>query len=165
MSYHDELDDFHAEVLAELYRRHIKGKESALALADSQEIRSFLRNTTIRFDAEDLPLSSFLRRVRTNSRVSLQDFACLLSLSVELLQQLEANYSVPWIVAPPSMADVACLFRLHMTTLQTLTQNSFDVAYFSGHMTDRESAGQSMVAWLAQVRSELERRQANDLLD
>jgi transcriptional regulator with XRE-family HTH domain len=165
VSYHDELDDFQIKILAELHRRHIKGKKRALALADSQKLRSFLDNEKVRLDAEDLPLSSFLRRVRTNSGVSLQDFASLLDLPVELLEQLETNFSLPWAVAPSSMADIVCLFRLHMTTLQTLTQNSCDVAYFSGHMTDRESAGQSMASWLAQVRSELERRQANDLLD
>jgi hypothetical protein len=103
--------------------------------------------------------------MRLDSGISLEDFASTLALPVELLEQLETNFSVPWTVAPPSMADVACLFRFHITTLQTLTQNSLDVAYFSGHMTDRESSRQAMSSWLGEVRAELERREVIELLD
>jgi hypothetical protein len=85
--------------------------------------------------------------MRLDSGISLEDFASTLVLSVDLLEQLETNFSLPWTVAPSLMADVACLFRFHITTLQTLTQNSFDVAYFSGHITDRESSRQAMSGW------------------
>lgn len=165
MSYHDEIDDVPAKILAELYRRHIKTEKRALVLAEPEKLRLFLQDAAVRHDAQDLPLSSFLRRIRIDSAISLEDFAAILDLSAELLEQLETNYSLPWTVPPSLMADVASLFRLHITALQTLTQNSHDVAYFSGHMADRESAGHSMAAWLAQVRSELERRQTTDLLD
>jgi hypothetical protein len=60
------------------------------------------------------------------------------------------------------MAHIDCLFLLHFTALQTLAQNSSDVAYFSGHMDDRESSNQLMTAWLADVQIGMERRQAQD---
>jgi transcriptional regulator with XRE-family HTH domain len=165
VSYHDELDDLHADILLELYRRHLKSEERALALASPKKLLLFLQTTPVRNDAQNLPLSSFLRRIRLDSGISLEDFASTLALPVELLEQLETNFSVPWTVAPPSMADVACLFRFHITTLQNLTQNSLDVAYFSGHMTDRESSRQAMSSWLGEVRAELERREVIELLD
>ena len=165
MSYHDELDDLHADILLELYRRHLKSEERALALASPRKLLSFLQTTPVRSDAQNLPLSSFLRRMRLDSGIPLEDFASTLALPVDLLEQLETNFSVPWTVAPSLMADVACLFRFHITTLQTLTQNSFDVAYFSGHITDRESSRQAMSSWLGEVRAELERREAIEILD
>jgi len=165
VSYHDELDDLRAEILAELYRRHIKTTPRALALAEPEKLRLFLQDATIRHDAQDLPLSSFLRRVRLDTGISLEDFAGLLELPVELCEQLETNYSVPWSVTPSSMADVASLFRIHVTTLQMLAQNSYDVAYFSGHMVNRVLSNQQMRTWLAEVRQELERRQSRELLD
>ena len=165
MSYRDELDDLHAGILAELYRRHIKTRQRALALAEPEKLLLFLQDATIRHDPQDLPLSSFLRRIRIDTGISLEDFAGLLELPVELLEQLETNYSVPWSVAPSSMADVASLFRIHVTTLRTLAQNSSDVAYFSGHLVNRELANQQMRTWLAEVRQELERRQSRELLD
>jgi transcriptional regulator with XRE-family HTH domain len=97
--------------------------------------------------------------------VTLEDFASALGLSPNLLEQLETNYSIPWSFAPSLMADVACLFRLHVKTLEILTRNSYDIAYFSGHMSDRESATRLMSSWLAEVRLELERREVEDLLD
>jgi len=103
--------------------------------------------------------------MRLDSGIPLEDFASTLALPVDLLEQLETNFSVPWTVAPSLMADVACLFRFRITMLQTLTQNSFDIAYFSGHMTDRESSRQAMSSWLADIRAILEHRQAIELLD
>jgi len=119
----------------------------------------------VRKDAEDLPLSSYLRRVRIDADVSLEDIAAALGLPSNLLGQLEANYSVPWTVPPSLVADVACLFRLHVKAVEALTQNSYQIAYFSGHMSDRELSTQLMSSWLAEVRLELERREAKDLVD
>jgi transcriptional regulator with XRE-family HTH domain len=164
VSYHDELDDVNAEILVELYRRHVKSKERALALSEPRKLLSFLQNTTVKNDAPDLPLSSYLRRVRLQSGIPLEDFAVALDLSVTLLEELEINYSLPWTVTPTLIADVACLFRLHLTMLEGLAQNSLDIAYFSGNLKDRETAKQSMATWLGEVRLELERRQLKDLL-
>ena len=164
MSYHDELDDGNAEILVELYRHHVKSKQRALALNEPQKLLSFLQNTTVRNEALDLPLSSFLRRVRLQSGITLEDFAVALDLSVTFLEELEINYALPWTVAPTLMADVACLFRLHLTMLETLTQNSLDIAYFSGNLEDCETARQSMANWLGEVRLELERRKLSKLL-
>lgn len=119
----------------------------------------------MRKDDEDLPLSSYLRRFRTYDRVAIEDVASLLGVPVDLLNQLESNDSMPWNLSPSLVADVACLFRLHVIAVESLTKNSLDIAYFSGRMPNRDSAAALMSTWLSEVRGELQRRGAKDLLD
>lgn len=71
---------------------------------------------------------------------------------------------MPWDQSPSLMADLACLFRLHIQAIEALTRNSYDLARFSGELQGNDLASAQMSTWLLEVRSELQRRQANDLL-
>jgi len=71
---------------------------------------------------------------------------------------------MPWDQGASLMADVACLFGLHIQAIEALTQNSYYLARFSGMLLDKELAWAQMSTWLLGVRSELERRNAVHLL-
>lgn len=101
---------------------------------------------------------------RTGQQLALKDIAAVLDIPVRNLEKLESNTEKPWDQSASLMADVACLFRLHIQAIDTLTRNSYDLARFSGELEDRELARTQMSKWLAEVRSELRRREAEDLL-
>ena len=55
MSYHDELDDLHADILLELYRRHLKSDERALMIRHYLE--EVARSGQMDFFSESGPIS------------------------------------------------------------------------------------------------------------
>ena len=164
MSYQNELDDLNNDILAELYLRHLSNNGLSPRFTSPLELLLFLKNSPVRRDAENLTLSAYLRRLRTDAGIGLDDFASALNLPPEVLAQIESNDSVPWSLSPSLMAEVACLFRLHIQAIAALTENSYNIAYFSGRISDRDSATELMSTWLSEVRSDLQQRGANDLV-
>jgi hypothetical protein len=83
----------------------------------------------------------------------------------EALEQLELNESMPWTQPPLVIAIVAYAFRLHFNAVENLTRNSFTIASVSGRISDSAATTSQISSWLAEVRSNLEIRGANDLVD
>jgi hypothetical protein len=101
---------------------------------------------------------------RRGHDLALIDIAAILEVPINRLEKLESNADMPWNQSASLMADVACLFRLHIQAIDALTQNSYDLARFSGELPDKELANTQMSTWLSEVRAELVRRKADDLL-
>jgi ribosome-binding protein aMBF1 (putative translation factor) len=106
-----------------------------------------------------------VRKVRIYAEASVEVLAAALNLTQDILKQLESNETVPWILPASAMAEVAEVFRLHMNAVEALTKNSHTVARRSGALPDPNAARQVMSSWLKEVRSELQRRGANDLVE
>lgn len=102
--------------------------------------------------------------LRTEHDLALRDIAAILVVPIDRLERLESNTDMPWNQPASLMADIACLFRLHLQAIAALTRNSYELARFSGKLENKELAGAQMSTWLSDVRSELERRKADELL-
>lgn len=102
--------------------------------------------------------------LRTEHDLALRDIAAILVVPIDTLEKLESNTDMPWTLPASLMANIACLFRLHIQAIEALTRNSYDLARFSGKLENKELANVQMSTWLSEVRSELQRREAEDLL-
>ena len=123
-----------------------------------------LQASLILKEDKDFTLSSYLRTFRTGHQLAARDVAAVLGVPVNRLKKLESSLAMPWDQSPSLMADLACLFRLHIQAIEALTRNSYDLARFSGELQGNDLASAQMSTWLLELRSELQRRQANDLL-
>lgn len=84
---------------------------------------------------------------------------------VSLLEEIESINSLPWSVAPSVMADLAILFRLHIAAIEELSDNSYQIALFSEQLSINDDADVlKLKHWLSEVRRELRRRGATELL-
>jgi hypothetical protein len=165
VSYQQESDDLDAEILAELYLRHIARENKEPGFVDATRLLRFLRSAPLPpRNIQDLPLSSYLRLLRNDHGVLLGDMAAALKLPTDQLEKLESNTSVPWDVPASTVACVVCFYRLTTRSLESLSRNSCNMAVLSGRVSDRKKASQSLSEWLSQVRSELRERGAKDLI-
>jgi transcriptional regulator with XRE-family HTH domain len=165
VNYHDEEIEIDAQIRAELHRLKEASNIPAGTSPNPAELRTIFQNSTVQKVVRKLPLSSYFRKIRTYAEATVEDFAAALNVSPDLIRKLETNESEPWNLPAQAVAEVASGLRLHLTALETLTQNSHTVARLSKTLSDPQSAPQLMVAWLHQVRSELQRRGATSLLE
>lgn len=163
MNYHDEEID--AQIRAELHRLKEASNIPAGTSPNPTELRAIFQNSTVQKVVRKLPLSSYLRKIRTYAEATVEDFAAALNVSPEVVRKLETNESEPWNVPAHQMAQIAGGLRLPLTALETLTRNSHTVARLSRTLSDPQSAPQLMASWLGAVRADLERRGATDLLE
>ena len=110
-------------------------------------------------------MSSYLRKMRTYLEVSAETFAASLDVPPSVIVQLEKNGSEPWLVPAVVMAGIVQIIRLHILALEVLTKNSHTIARLSTPLFDSDAASASMTRWLNEVRSELQRHGATELLD
>ncbi len=164
MNYHDEEIDLDAQIRAELHRLKEASNLPARTSPNPAQLRAIFQNSTVKKVVRKLPLSSYLRKIRTYAEATVEDFAAALNVSPDVIRKLEANESEPWNVPAYQMAQVGRGLRLHLTALETLTRNSYTVARLSRNLSDPKTAQELMATWLGEVRSELERRGATDLL-
>ncbi len=85
-------------------------------------------------------------------------------MSVEQLAEIERTESIPWNLSVNAIAKLACIYRVHIADLETLTRNSFDLALISGHLPDQQAASLQVSKWLSKVRAALKRAGAKDLI-
>jgi transcriptional regulator with XRE-family HTH domain len=164
VSQENELSDLDLEILAHLHLLHLTKKSKSPRVGNPTELLTRLKRSPIKREDDDFPVSSYLRMLRTEHDFGLRDIAAILSVPVEHLEKLESNTDMPWDQSAGLMADVACLCRLHIQAIEALTQNSYDLARLSGALPDKELASAQMSTWLSEVRSELQHRNADDLL-
>jgi hypothetical protein len=165
VNYQDELNELDEEIRQELRQQSSASPRQPRQFSDSSELLTFLRSASVRKDVKTLTFSSCVRRLRTRVGVSAGDLAVAMDIPSEALDQLESNESVPWTQPPPVIANVAYAFRLHFSAVENLTRNSFTIASVSGRISDSSATASQISSWLAEVRSNLEIRGANDLVD
>jgi transcriptional regulator with XRE-family HTH domain len=165
VNYHDEEIEIDAQICAELHRLKEASNIPAGTSPNPAELRTIFQNSTVQKVVRKLPLSSYIRKIRTYAEGSVEDFAAALNVTPDVIRKLETNESEPWCVPSRAIAELVLGLRLHMTALETLTRNSHTVARLSRTLSDPRSAPQLMASWLRAVRAELERRGATDLLD
>lgn len=165
MNYQDEERELDAQIRAELQRLREASKTPLGNALNPAELRSLFQNIQVRKVARKLPVSSYIRKIRTYAEATLENFAAALNVSPEFIRQLETNESEPWILSPAIMAQVAQGLTIHMNALEVLIQNSYTIARLSRTLSDPENSLQLMASWLKEVRSELQRRGATELLD
>lgn len=164
VSHKNELSDLDVEILVHLHLRHLAEKSKPRRFASRTELLTCLKASPILKEDKDLTVSSYLRTVRTGHELAARDVAAVLAVPINRLKTLESSIAMPWDQSPSLMADLACLFRLHIQAIEALTRNSYDLARLSGELQGNDLASAQMSTWLLEVRSELQRRQANDLL-
>ena len=164
MDYPEKIDDLSAEILTELYRRHIIHKDESHDFGGAIYLLAFLRKTPPpQRDIRDLTVSSYLRLTRTDNQILLEEIAIAVGASREDLIKLESNTTLPWHSEPRLMANLACLYRINLPTLKMLSSNSLNIGYFSERINDRLKDTEAMNQWLCAVQDELEARGASDL--
>lgn len=164
VSQENELSDLDLEILALLHLRHLTKKSKSPRVGNPTELLTRLKRSPVKREDDDFPVSSYLRMLRKGYDLALRDIAVILGVPIDQLEKLESNTDMPWNQSASLMADVACLFRLHIQVLEALTRNSYDLARSSGELPDKELANAQKLTWLSEVRSELVRRKADDLL-
>ena len=165
MNYHDEEIEIDAQIRAELHRLKEASNIPAGTSPNPAELRAIFQNSTVQKVVRKLPLSSYLRKIRTYAEATFEDFAAALKVSPDVVRRLETNESEPWSVPAHQMAQVARGLRLHLTALETLTWNSYTVARLSRNLSDPQTTQELVATWLGEVRSDLERRGGTDLLE
>jgi len=87
-----------------------------------------------------------------------------LNQPLHLIEQLESNQVPPWAVPAVVIAEVAILFRLHLEAVELLTENSFRIALVSNGISNRDQDSSLIASWLADVRTTLLERNAEELV-
>lgn len=164
MSNDDELKDLEADMLLALRHPLETPPESFRTFANPTELLLSFRETPIQRVVDDARLSSCLRRCRIEAKVHLEDLATALNQPADILREFESRDSLPWTLPPQVLTDLAYTFRLHLSAIEALTQQSFFLTKISGLVPDETKAADSISSWLSQVRMSLELRGANELL-
>jgi transcriptional regulator with XRE-family HTH domain len=162
VNYKDEEKELDRQIQAELRRLKTASHQHGLSLSSTQ-LREVLKSTARR-TIRKLPLSAYLRQLRTSLGATIEEFAVAVDIPVSTLTQLESKENLPWEMRPEMIAQVAVALHLHLTDLQSLTKHSHIISTVSRQLTDSKSAAEAMVSWLDRVRDELNRRGADDLL-
>jgi hypothetical protein len=139
------------------------------------------------------PFNRWLEAIRESLRLTRLDVAAALGREVEFVESLENGDRLPWDFTPSDIGDVISLFRVHMTAVTELIANSFTVfnspgveavaRAHHGRMSEKRGRstrraldlyvarnapvtepGAEVLAWLKDVRTELDRRQRHDLI-
>jgi hypothetical protein len=139
------------------------------------------------------PFNRWLEAMRESVRLTRADVAAALSRDVEFVERLENGDRLPWDFKPSDIGDVISLFRVHMTAVTELIANSFAVfnspgveavaRAHHGRMSEKRGRstrraldlyvarnaparelGSDVLAWLQELRDELDRRQEHDLI-
>lgn len=160
----DDLDGQNAEPLPESLANE-PPQERVKSFANAAALLSFLQTLPVQKLIEDARLSSCLRRSRIDGGIRLDDLASALNQRTELIEQFESKDSLPWTLPATAMTDLAIAFRLHLTVIETLIEKSFFFARLEGRVANKEEAALLISAWLANVRSDLEERNAIELLN
>jgi DNA-binding XRE family transcriptional regulator len=133
----------------EEFRYRVRKKLAAILLSD-------LHKTPARKIGSTVTLGAWITEVRAQTNLTDTDLAAALDVSEEWINQIGLDAYAPWTIDYRQMADVLCLFRLHLDALEQLALNfrkpdagTIDPAVLS--------------SWLDSVRSELTRRGSTDL--
>jgi DNA-binding transcriptional regulator YiaG len=165
VNYQDEEREIDVQLRTEIRRLRETSEVPLETALNAKELNSLFKQLQVRKTVRKLPVSSYIRKVRTYVKASVAIFAAALNVSPDTIRQLETNESEPWTVPASAMADMMEVLRLHLNALETLTKNSHIVALLSRSLTGPDADLQSMATWLEEVRSELQRRGANDLVE
>lgn len=165
MNYQDKETELDEQIRTELRRLAKASKNTSGASPNPAELRSIFQNSSVRKIVRSLPLSSYIRKVRTYAEANVEDFAATMNVPPDVIRKLETNESEPWTLPAQAIAEVARGLRLHLTALETLTRNSHTVATLSKTLSDPDSATQLMAIWLEEVSTELRQHGPNELLD
>jgi len=164
VNYEDEEKELDRQIQAELGRRKGGHYKRPPSFSNSKELQALLKHSPVRKIVRNLPLSSYIRQVRTSLGATTEVFAAALNQPVATVQQLESKQMLPWTIDPQVVAQVAESLRLHVTALQVLSKHSHTIAFVSRQLLDPDLARQQMLDWLEEVKAELDNRGAVDLL-
>ncbi len=163
VSYRQELKELDAEIQEEIERRN-SSKVGTGKPGGSLDALLSLRGQPILRVVQDLPFSSCLSRLRIAAGINLSSIAAALNQPLHLIEQLESNQVPPWAVPAVVIAEVAILFRLHLEAVELLTENSFRIALVSNGISNRDQDSSLIASWLADVRTTLLERNAEELV-
>src|SRR5712664_457301 len=91
-----ELTDQNAEILAELYVRHINIKKKSVRFSRPDQLLSFLRRVRLKTPSLNLPLGAYLKSIRTDHKLTQTDVAAATKISTDWLKKVESRTSLPW---------------------------------------------------------------------
>jgi DNA-binding XRE family transcriptional regulator len=134
----------------EEFRYRVRKKLAAILLND-------LHKTPVRRIGSSLTLGAWITEVRAKTNLTDTDLAAALDVSEEWINQIGLDAYLPWTIDYRQMADLLCLFRLHLDALEQLALNS--CKRDAGNL-DRTV----LPSWLDSVRSELTLRGSPDLI-
>jgi transcriptional regulator with XRE-family HTH domain len=164
VNYKDEEKELDKQIQAELRRRRGGNIQQSPSSSSPKELQALLKNSPVRKVVRNLPLSSYLRQIRTSLGANTRDFAVALNLPIPTIEELESKKTLPWTVSAPVVAQVAESLRLHIVAVERLATHSHTIAMVSRQLDDQELAKQLMQTWLEEVKVELQNRGANNLL-
>jgi transcriptional regulator with XRE-family HTH domain len=155
MNYEDQLKDLLEQIRREHEEEENLPKQAQPVFDARSDLVSFLRNQPVISNVEVTTLSSFLRRFRRRLGIKIDDVANALKLELRDLENLESIDYLPWKISPRSIAIILSAYRIHLSALKFLTQNSFEIARVSGRISDPKDTEQVISTWLSGVVSTL----------
>jgi hypothetical protein len=155
MNYEDQLKDLLERIRREQEEEHDLPKQAPPIFDDPNDLVSFLRNRPVISTVEVTTLSSFLRRFRRGLGIKIDDVTNALGLEPQDLENLESIDYLPWKVSPQSIAIILSSYRIHVSALKFLIQNSFEIARVSGRISTPIDTEQVISTWLSDVASTL----------
>ncbi|HWN11963.1 MAG TPA: hypothetical protein VNO50_22230 [Pyrinomonadaceae bacterium] len=155
MSYEDHINNLLEQIRRERQSEATHAAEIAPVFESPSELLFFLRNRPITSYVEVTTLPSFLRRFRSDLGVMIDDVANALGLEPQNLENLESIDCLPWKISARSIATILSAYRIHISALKFLTQNSYQIARVSGRISDPKYAEQVISTWLSDVVSTL----------
>ena len=164
MNYEEQLKDLLEQIRREQEEEHDLPKQAPPLFDNPNDLVSFLRNRPVMSNVEVTTLSSFLRRFRRGLGIKIDDVANALGLEPQDFENLESTDYLPWNISARSIAIILSTYRIHMSALKFLTQNSFEIARVSGRLSD-PNAEQVISTWLSDVASALKSRGEQTLLN
>jgi transcriptional regulator with XRE-family HTH domain len=155
MNYEDQLKNLLDQIRREREEEHNLPKQVPPIFDDPNDLVSFLRNHPIVSHVEVTTLSSFLRRFRRGLGIKIEDVANALELEPQDLENLESIDCLPWKISARSIAKILSAYRIHVSALKFLTENSYQIARVSGRISDPNDAEEVISTWLSDVASTL----------
>jgi hypothetical protein len=100
-------------------------------------------DTPVREIREKWPFGRWIEAVRESVRLTRADIGAAVSRSSDFIEKLENGDLPPWSFKPDEIADLVCLFRIHMNAIAQLVSYSAAVSQRRtiGHVSARSHSG------------------------
>ena len=155
MNNDENTTELHRQIHLESEGEKPLTNKTPLKFKSSDDLLAFLKRLPLNRNVELTSLAPFLRRLRTNAYLDLQDLSIAVKLPADLIVQFESPEVFPWMLPASAMVELACAYRIHIEAIEFLTKNSYQLARLSKTMADPDATFASMAEWLKAVRSEM----------
>jgi transcriptional regulator with XRE-family HTH domain len=155
MDHEDQIADLEDQIRLEFQRDNALSKRPPFKFKTPSDLLVFLSRLPLNRNVELTSLSPFLRRLRRNANLDLQDVSIAVNVPASTIIQFESGELLPWTLAPSAMVALACAYRIHIEAIDFLTRNSYQVARLSKAIADPVAIEALMSQWLEVVRAEM----------